>query len=462
MKRYAEVAAAAGRRYLHLLLFALIIALALSIRLVDLGTTPSNLTADELDDLQNAYRVLEGRAGGFFALDWNQAPNFNMYLKAGFLELFGFGIAASRMYSVVLSLATLVVFYALARRWLTPLPSLLALFLLATSLWFLHFSRTPWVAMSATLAAVLTAYVLDLAIERGRLWLFALLGAAVALAAYGYFAGRALVLVVIACYGLALLLRGRRDPWVLTRGFVFSGVVALSLFAPQLETLLENWHYSNTRPRAVSIFRVEGEYLGDSSKPEIIVHQTLRTVRGFLLLDKSVSQYGLWARHRPVGWAFLDQATGVLYWIGLASALLRWRRFAYWWAFLLIPLFFTQVFSVGTPDGSRALMVAPFMFLFVALGIETLLGLARGALWRRALPVATVFVVVLIGAFNVDRYFDWMKEPGAVTARKPAIANDEFVYWRELARAYASEGRLVSEADWLRYRESELAPDKPP
>ena len=48
------------------LALAAILAVAAALRLVDLGTRPANLTADELDDLQNAYRVLAGGGGGVF------------------------------------------------------------------------------------------------------------------------------------------------------------------------------------------------------------------------------------------------------------------------------------------------------------------------------------------------------------------------------------------------------------
>ena len=456
MERQIEVAVSFGRRYFSFIAVALVLLLAVLLRLIDLGTTPSNLTADELDDLQNAYRVIYGKAGGLFGLDWNQAPNFNMYLKAASLEVFGDGVAGTRMYGVVLSLASLALFYPLARRRLDFLPSLLATFLLATSLWFLHFSRTPWTSMSSVLAAVVTAYLLDLAIERRQMWLFALVGVAVAFGAYGYFAGRVVAIAVIFCYGVTLMLE-ERDPMTLLKGFVLSGVVAFVLFAPQLKTQVDNWEYANRRPNAVSIFRIEGEYLGDSSRPQILLHQTLRAVRGFLLLDKSISQYGLWARYHPPDLAFLDQVTGVIYWVGLATGVLQWRRYAYWWTFLLVPLFFTQVFSVGTPDGSRALIAVPFMFLFTGIGLQTILGLARNSdTSRRLVPAAVVTVVVLVGAYNVDRYFDWMKEPGAIEARKPAIAVEDFKYFREIARQYSAEGRLVSEADWLRYREQRL------
>ena len=67
--------------------------------------------------------------------------------------------------------------------------------------------------------------------------------------------------------------------------------------------------------------------------------------------------------------------------------------------------------------------------------------------------------VALIGAFNVDRYFSWMQEPETLAARQPAIAGEEFPIFRDLAREFSREGRLVSEAEWLRYRRSVLGPE---
>lgn len=151
----------------------------------------------------------------------------------------------------VFSLASLVAFYPLARRRLDILPALLTLLLLATGLWFLHFSPTPWPAINSVLAAILAAYVVDIALARRQSWTFVLLGVVVAFGAYGYFAGRTLVFVVAAVYAMAIFTR-ERDPWVLTRGFVASGLVAFVLFAPQMKTFLENWEYVNTRPRAAS------------------------------------------------------------------------------------------------------------------------------------------------------------------------------------------------------------------
>jgi hypothetical protein len=441
-------------------LFSAVFVVAAVIRFVSLGTVPENLTADELDDLQNVYRVLEGTArGGFFGLDWTPGPAFNMYVKAGFVELFGDGVPASRLYSVTFSLVALVVFYLVARQRLMQLPALLAALLFATSLWFLHFSRTSWTSISSLLAGLLIAYTLELALSRKTTPYFVALGCAVAFAAYGYFSGRTLILAVIVAGLVAIFLQIRERNKLIT-GFVLAGIISFVLFLPQLETMLDNWEFANQRTSSVSVFNVEGEYLGDSDKLEILFHQTLRAIRGFILLDKSVAEYGLWARYHPADWALIDQVTGIVYWIGLAVGVLQCRRFAYWWVFLLVPLLATQVFSVGTPDASRGLLVAPFMFLFVGVGMEAVLGLASTETSRRSLATAAVVLVIAIGAFNVDRYFDWIKQEQALRVRGPSVHSGEFSEWQLLARQAAKDGRLLSKEDWERHRENVLGRER--
>jgi hypothetical protein len=440
--------------------FSAVFVVAAAIRLVGLGTVPENLTADELDDLQNVYRVLEGTArGGFFGLDWTPGPAFNMYVKAAFVEVFGDGVPASRLYSVAFSLVALVAFYLVARQRLTLLPAALAAFLFATSLWFLHFSRTSWTSISSLLAGLLIAYTLELALMRKTTPYFVALGCAVAFAAYGYFSGRTLILAVIVA-GLVAIFLQIRDRNKLITGFVLAGIISFVLFIPQLDTMLDNWEFANQRTSSVSVFNVKGEYLGDTNKAEILFHQTLRAIRGFILLDKSVAEYGLWARYHPADWALLDQVTGIIYWLGLAVGMLLWRRYVYWLVFLLVPLLATQVFSVGTPDASRGLLVAPFMFLFVGVGLEALLGSAGSETSRRSLATAAVVLVIAVGTFNVDRYFDWIEQEQALRVRGPSVHVSEFSEWQLLARQAAKDGRLLSKEEWERHRENVLGRER--
>ena len=113
--------------------------------LFSLTDIPPNLVGDEADNLLVVYRIMADIGPGFFELDWKPQPAFSMYMMGWFMGLFGETIAGMRLPSVVLSTVSILVFYAVARQHGVGRPaSLGATFLLATGVWYLHFSRSGW------------------------------------------------------------------------------------------------------------------------------------------------------------------------------------------------------------------------------------------------------------------------------------------------------------------------------
>lgn len=427
------------------LTLAALLVVALAVRLFRLGTIPANVMLDEADNAQNAFFVLAGRGSGIFGLDWSQAPQFSIYLLAGWVGLCGDSIAAIRSWAAVLSTASLVPFFLLARRRVDLLAAAAATFLLATSLWYLHFSRTAWINMTAPLFALSAAYYLTRALEDGRRRDYLLCGLLVAFGAYGYPAGRSIAFAVAAALPVALLLarEGRKRTLV---GFVAALALAAALFAPHLWVLWTS-PVPLTRMSAVSIFARQ-EYLGDTDHAAMILHQIGRNVAGFFLLDSSQMGRGLWAHYLPPGRTVLDRATGAVFWLGLAVGLLRWRATFVWWLFLLVPVLTVQVLSVQTPDAGRGLIVAPFMYLFVALGIASLLQLGTGP-WRWPVAGLGVFAVLGLGTSNIREYFDWIQSRQALEERHPAVELVEFGEWSRLQREDAATGGLgFVVSDW--------------
>ena len=119
-------------------------------------------------------------------------------------------------------------------------------------------------------------------------------------------------------------------------------------------------------------------YYGEADMKMVMVRQGVWAARGFLLVDRGpVMNHGFEPRYIPAEKGLLDPFVRLLFWAGLLAAIWRWRETALWWVLFLGLTFSVQVMSGGTPDAARGLIVAPLMFLFVALGIETLLKLAR-------------------------------------------------------------------------------------
>lgn len=438
-------------------LLGAVVALSLGLRLARLDGVPGNVTADELDNLQTAYHILEATGPSFFGFDWKPSPAFSTHLIAGSMKLMGMSIVAMRLPSAVLSTLALVSFYFLARQAISRPAALLAAILLATSLWYLHFSRSGWENVHGALYGTSAALFLDLALQKRRLAYYALCGLFCVLGLLSFFSNAFIIVGIYAYLPFAIVLHKKQRKQILL-GYGLVALVAMSLFAPQLRSILENWDHATLRIRVVSIFSVQGEYLGDSSVASILWHQLLRTVRGFLLMDTSVMGYGYWSRYIPPSRGFLDVGTALFFWTGLSASLLYWRRTVLWWL-MLLALLVPQVLSTGTPDGARGVAAAPFMYLFVGLGINgffeglSMLG-RRMKFSRLVLPVVTLALVTLLTLIvwaNVRGYFSWMQSHQALRTREPAVDRQLFPYWQALALQAARERRLLGMEEWRKW-----------
>lgn len=423
-------------RVRELLTLTAVIVTALLVRVLSIGSIPANLMLDEADNAQDAYRILVGRGGGPAGLDWSQAPLFSMYILAGCIRVFGDSVAGLRSMPVLLSVVSLIPFFYIARRQVGVLAAGCGAFLLATSLWYLHFSRTAWINMTAPLFALGAVYFLTRALADGRWRDYLACGVCVALGVYGYPAGRSIPIAVLAALPLALLLQPQRTLRTVA-GFAVAFLLAAALIAPHVWVVANSEQES--RLASVSVLAAE-EYLGERNRVLMVVQQVGRNLAGFILLDPGQMGRGLWAHYLPPGRTVLDHGTGVLFWIGLIVAAWRWRDTWLWWLFLLVPVLTVQVFSMQTPDAGRGLIVAPFMYLFVALALDAILARARPSL-RPVVTVGVLTVVVLLAALNLRKYFDWIGSAQALNERQPAVALAEFPAWSELQRKAAAKGR---------------------
>ncbi len=411
----------------------------IGVRIARLGTVPRIVTSDERDNLQVAYRILEGTGPGIFGFDWKPAPIFSIYPLAWCVGIFGDTVSDFRMFPVALSLLTVIFTYLLARRSMGVPAALVVIALLGTNLWFLHFSRTAWENMNAALFAAGACWATTKAIETQRWTWWVRVGVFVAFGLYGYFSGRLIFVAVVLVAVLAVALR--QAPFRKTAsGLVIAGLVSAALFAPQAKEIYDNWDYFNQRTEAVSIFNGD-PYLGESSEWGIAAQNLGRNVRGLILMDPGEFERGYWARYTPQRQPPLDDVSQYLFWAGLVVAAVRWKRTYMWWPFF-VPLFVTQVFSRGTPDLARAMVFAPFYFLFIGIAFdEVFRSLARyHVAWRGAALAAAAALVVWIGTANVRDYFDWQESVPAQRVRLPGADVCEFDVWAQYARDAARRG----------------------
>lgn len=429
----------------------------LLLRVLFLEQVPNSVTADELDFFSNALQVLTGQGPGLFGLDWTPEPALGLHFMVGSMVLFGQTLFAERLVAAVLTALAIIPFYALARRVASQQAAVLATILFAAARWLLLFARSGWNNGYIVLYLLLAAWCLTLALERERLRYWLGFGASLALLLLGYFAGRAVV-VAFAAY-LLLLLAGRlraadRAGFLrLAQGGGAAAAVCLLLILPQIPAVVQHWDLFNRR--TADVFILNQPLPSGETRASELGQQAWQAVRSFLLEDPtlgtapfdSVSQRD--ARYKAIGSSWLDPVSAGLFVIGMVIALARRRGLALWWCLLLIPLGITQVLSVDTPDGARALPAIAPMFIFVALTIDALLAMLpqRRWLWEAMLAAS-----VLVAVYNVATYVRWVDAPTTIAARQPGVPVGGFYTWRDfqLARLRAHQGVMpASEYDTL-------------
>lgn len=461
---------------LDLLALGLVVAIALVLRLVNLGSFPDSFNPDEADNFQDAMSNLYGepRANGFFGFDWKPQPAYSIYMLSAFIKLLGPSVTAMRLPSALLSVLALVPFFLLLRRRFSTVASGLATLLLGTNLWYLNFSRSAWENVHVALYMLSAMLFLMLALDRigapipgRRTWLyFALSGVFCALGLYGYFGGRAIVLAVAAYFPVALWFYRRR--WrAVVLGFLLTGAMSTLLFLPELLYILANWEFFNTRSSVVVIFGAP-EFAADPFG--VLWGQISRNAAGTLLGGISIPRY--LGRYTPLGEPLLDPATGSLVLVGIVLSIF-WTRMRrrpenlLWWIMLLVSWILTEVLTRDTPDAARGVGWLPTLFYFTAASFEIAVLMIRGLppAGQRIAVGLVAGCVLLISAWNVNRYVAWQADPNTRALRHPYIETALFAGFASEVQSRLEKNRSrVTWDEWQTIKQLDLTKirqDKP-
>ncbi len=437
------------------LLLGLLVLVAFLLRVYNLGSFPDTVLADEADNTQAAISILYNQppVNGLFGFDWTPQPAFSVYKQAAFLAVFGINVLALRLPSAVISALALIPFYLLLRRQCAVPASFLATVLLATSVWYLNFSRSGWNNLDICFYMLMAMLFLVLALRTlptgARFWPWFHFGAAgffCALGLYGYPSRRASTLGVLAFLPDALLLYRQHWKTVLLGFFLLFAVEAVA-FAPEGAFIAQNWELFNGRSQVVFVLNsppFQTDPVGT------VVQQINRNIRG--PWDGSVNNT---AQYSPVGEPQLDRVTGLLVALGMILTLLigKFRTRAetwLWWFMLLSGWGLTQLLTVGTPNGARGIGYMPTLIYFAGVSLEgvrlALVWLLRRwdrARWpvvvQRAATAGVAVAILLAGYANVTHYVDWQNLPHTRQDRHLYVTVREFPEW---ATAVVERARL--------------------
>jgi len=370
---------ALGQAALHLLLswrgleIALllgIVGLASALRFLRFDSLPQGIWWDEADYGLLVRRILSDDSfRPIYAPLGNLASPYLFFIAASF-KLFGEGILSLRLVSVLAGIATVPVFYFLARRFVQIPAAMAATLLLAVSFWHINFSRIGLQGILTPLATVTAFFFLIRAWRGGRLIDFALAGVSVSAGVWAYNASNLLPVVAAMFLAFAAV-----REWRLLRtripGLILFGFAALIAISPLAMYAVKHQDEYFQRARVTSIFLVpKGD--GFEWRPKSDWLPTLKSnLRAHLLMFNYVGDPN--GRHNLPGHRMLDDVTGVLAVLGLAYVVSRVFRPEY---FLLLAGFAVGlsggIITLGfeAPQSLRSIMALPMPFLFAGIALD--------------------------------------------------------------------------------------------
>ncbi|MGA9349599.1 MAG: glycosyltransferase family 39 protein [Anaerolineae bacterium] len=398
-------------------------------RLYRLEAVPPGLQHDEVFHGHDASVVLQGSHLIYFESNAGNEPLF-VYLMAGTIALFGTNYLGIRLAAVLCGLATIIFTYLLARKAFGYRVALFTSAGLAVSFWPVFISRVGLRAASLPPVAAAAAYFFWAGLKQptvGRRWWvhFALAGVFLGGTLYTYPAGRMIPLIFL-LFVLYLALFNR--PLLLER---WKG--ALLSFALAAVVSVPIGVYLWTHPRADVRLQQLSQPLGllAQGDPSQVIRFTLDTLKMFTFRGDPVWRYNL--AGRPV----FEPLSGVLFYLGLALALLRWRqpRYAFlvlWLPIALVPSMITD----SAPSFLRASGALPVVYIFPALAIEASWRWLVGRFGQRACYGLALALLLLLAGNAWWTYRDYF----TIWAEQPEV---RFVYQTDLAEA----ARYLNESD---------------
>ncbi len=348
---------------------------------------PPGLEMDELIEAQIAERIQAGDWQLFYSAGQGREPLYHFWL-AFLLSLVGRQLFTLRLASTMISLISLATVYRFVRSLFGRTVATLSAVTGVTSFWFLFAARSGLRSTSLPLVASLAGIMVWKGIhaeDKGRsMALLAGGGALTGLAFYTYTASRVLPLVFLGFFVYLVLfqrpvLRGRLP------GFLTGALLALLLLLPLLLFLRANpgadeFAFMDFNRPLVALQQ------GDPLPAVDTARQTLGmfSFSGDPLIFDNIPD-------RPV----FGAAVGILFYLGLAMSLWRWRDPAaalsiIWLGVSLLP----GMFSQPAPNFYRTVLAQVVTPIFPAIAIVSL-STWSGRLFKNKSRVAYRLTIIL-------------------------------------------------------------------
>jgi 4-amino-4-deoxy-L-arabinose transferase-like glycosyltransferase len=297
-------------------------------------------------------------------------------------------LLALRTTSVIASLFVLAAFYLIVRRYTSPLIAWCTTLMFSSSYWFLQFSRVGWTNIHTLVAGLWMLWFLLSWFDHGQIWRLLTSAVCGGILVYTHRSGE-VYLVTAFIMLFAQMLRTHMS-W--TKRISLSGLYVLIIILvslPWTMTIWNNREQFTLRERTVSVFSANRPYHGMMEMSDIIRYQIQTSITSWIFFIPHDGGNIENPRYFPTRIPQISYLTIPLWIIGLVVSFLSFRR----------------TLTVDPPNGSRALVILPIIYLFVGMALDKI----RNRLQKISMtPYILISYVILTACVDVYIYSRWM------------------------------------------------------
>jgi DNA-binding beta-propeller fold protein YncE len=414
---------------------AALLALGAWLRITGFDRVPAGMNHDAAWNGMYASYIRSGAAEltPYVSAAWGRETLF-MYLIAAAQRWWGATSAAVQAASIAAGVAALLPVYLLGRELFGRAAGLTGLAFFAVSGWHWVFSRVGWRCVTVPPFETLALFFLWRALRRRGGAPLAWVGTGVFTAAsiYTYDAGRIVppMIAVLAVSYLVLHRDGARSAWVTLRDVALAVVAFAVVAAPMLWYAANNWVQ----------FRGRAAHLLEGGNDQGLAANIL-TAMGMFNYRANGNDFFV---REPL----LEPLAGVLFVLGAAILLLRWRRASS--QFVLAGFALSLLPGLlASPNGNRCITAMPFVYAMIGVGGAATARLAASLFTGAAARGVAVAVVAL--AFGQAAATTYGEYVGEGRRRLPGLS-PEATAVGEYIGAFGADYRIYAVSDlWPEY-----------
>jgi len=354
------------KKHSSLISLIFIILLSLPIRLWKLTTYPP-VIVDEPAYLRDIENLLTYKTS-VFNPQWDFSQSFLMYLPIIALLKLGVsdGILAIRLISVIYSIFALIPLFFIIKKYTNNLVAFCSTLIFSFSYYYLQFSRVGWGVIYALTFGLYLMWFIQKAVEKKSKIYIVFCSIFTSLTFYTYRAGEVYILVGSIYFFIEILLSQKQNKDKIFSILIYI-ILCFLLTIPWIKYIFNDWEKYNMRMNAVFIKNVERPYHGLNKTSEIMLYQITTSIKAWVFLIPIDGGGGENQRYLPL---VNHPVSGFLipfFYIGIIYAIKNIRTMYPWFAIYIIGIILGQCLTVNPPNGARALIFLPVIYIFSSL-----------------------------------------------------------------------------------------------